>query len=100
MVLDDAAPLEVHEEQLARLEAPEPADLAGWDVEQSRLGAEHDMAVGGLHPTARAKTVAVERRADDAPVGERDRRGPVPGLHQAGVEGVEALQIVGQVLAV
>ena len=52
------------------------------------------------HPTARPQPVAIERRADDAPVGERDRRRTVPRLHQAGVERVEALQLLGQVLAV
>ena len=58
------------------------------------------MAVGRLHPAPGAQAVAVERRPDDAPVGERHRGGTVPGLHQAGVEGVEALQVVGQVVAV
>ena len=37
---------------------------------------------------------------DDPPVGERDRRRPVPRLHQAGVVGVEALQLVRHVVAV
>ena len=58
------------------------------------------MPVGRLHPAAGAQPVAVERRADHAPVGEGDRGGPVPRLHQAGVEGVEALQVLGQVVAV
>ena len=36
LVLDDPAPLEVDEEQLARLQAPEAPDLLGRDVEQAR----------------------------------------------------------------
>ena len=44
----------------------------------------------GLEPAARAQAVAVERRADHASVGERDRRRAVPRLHQALVVGVEA----------
>ena len=100
LVLDDPAPLEVDQEQLARLQAPEPQDLLGGDVQQAGLRAEHDVPVGRLHPAARPQAVAVERGADHAAVGERHRRGPVPGLHQAGVEGVEALQVVRQVVAV
>jgi hypothetical protein len=100
LVLDDAAALEIDEEQLARLQAPEAAHLLGRDVEQAGLGAEHDVPVGGLHPAARPQPVAVERRAGHAAVGERHRRGPIPGLHQAGVERVEALEVLRQVLAV
>ncbi len=58
------------------------------------------MAVGRLDPPPRSQPVAVERRPHHSPVCERDRGGAVPGLHQAGVEGVEALQVVGQVVAV
>ncbi len=58
------------------------------------LRAQHDEAVDGLHPAPGPQAVAVERGADDAPVGEGHRRRAVPGLHQAGVEGVEALQLL------
>ena len=64
------------------------------------FGGEHDPAVGGLVPAAGAEAVAVERRADHAPVGERDRGRPVPRLHQALVERVEAAQLGGHVVAV
>ncbi len=93
-VLDDAPPLEVDEEQLAGLQAPKTPDALGRDVEQSALRAEHHEAVDGLHPAPGPQAVAVERRADHAPVGERDRGGPVPRLHQAGVEGVEVAQLL------
>ena len=91
--------LEVDEEELARLQAAEALHVAGLDVEHAGLGAEHDPAVLRLHPAAGAQAVAVERRADDAAVRERDRRGAVPRLHQARVEGVEALELVGEVVA-
>ena len=43
----------------------------------------HDHAVVVGDPVARrAQAVAVEHRADDRAVGERDRRGTVPRLHQ------------------
>ncbi len=99
-VLDDAPLCEVDEEQLAGLQAAEAGDALGGDVEEPGLRAQHDVPVGGLNPAPGAQSVAVERRADDAPVGEGDRGGAVPGLHQAGVEGVEALQVVGQVGAI
>ncbi len=100
LVLHDPPALQIDEEQLAGLQAAEPAYVLGRDVEQTRLGAQHDVPVGGLHPTAGAQAVAVECRADDAAVGEGHRGGAVPRLHQARVEGVEALQVVGQVVAV
>ena len=66
-------------------------------LEHARLRGEHDPAVLRLEPAARAQPVAVERRADHAPVGEGDRGRPVPGLHQALVVLVEAPQLVGHV---
>ena len=57
----------------------EDADLAGED----------HPAVGGLPPAGGAQAVAVEHRADQRPVGERDARRAVPRLHQARVELVE-----------
>ena len=73
--------------------------FSGALVEHARLGGEHDPAVGGLVPAAGAEAVAVERRADHAPVGERDRRRAVPRLHQALVERVEAAQLGRHVVA-
>ena len=98
-VLDDPAALEVDEEDLAGLQAALAQDVLGRLVDHAGLGAQHDPAVLGLQPAAGAQAVAVERRADHAPVGERDRGGAVPRLHQARVEGVEALQVLGQVVA-
>ena len=99
-VVDDHAALEVDEEELAGLQAALALDLVGRNVHHAGLGAEHDPAVLGLQPAAGAQAVAVQRRADHAAVGERDRRRAVPRLHQAGVEGVEALQVLGQVVPV
>ena len=99
LVGDDPALLEVDEEELARLQAALADDVGGRLVHHAGLGAEHDPAVLGLQPAARAQAVAVERRADHAAVGERDRGGAVPRLHQTGVEGVEAREVLGQVVA-
>ena len=48
-------------------------------------GRARDETVVRDRPAQRAQPVPVERRADDAPVGEDDRRGAVPRLDEAGV---------------
>ena len=83
---------------LPGLQAPLAQDVLGRLVEHAGLGAEHDPAVLGLQPAAGPQAVAVERRADHAAVGERDRGGAVPRLHQARMEGVEVLQVLGQIV--
>ena len=100
LVLDDAVALEVDEEELARLQAAEALDLRVLDRQQAGLGPQHDEAVVRLDPATGAQAVAVQRRADDRAVGEGHRGGAVPRLHETGVEGVEALEVVGQILAV
>ena len=74
LVLDDPALLEVDEEDLARLQPAEALDVLRVDRQHPGLGAEHDEAVLGLDPATGTQAVAVERRADDPPVGEADRR--------------------------
>ena len=98
-VLDDPAAREVDEEEVAGLQAALAQDVLRRLVDHAGLRAEHDPAVLGLQPAAGAQAVAVERRADHAAVRERDRRRPVPRLHQARVERVEALEVVGDVRA-
>ena len=100
LVFDDPALLEVNEENLAWLKPPEALYVLRLDCKHSRLRAEHHEAVLGLNPAARAQPIAVERRANNAAVCEADRSWPVPRLHQAGVEGVEALQCRREVGAV
>ncbi len=79
----------VDQQHAARLQTALGHDALGGDVEDADLAGQDDEAVVG-HPVARrAQAVAVQDRADEAAVGEGDRRGPVPGLHEAGVEGVE-----------
>ncbi len=98
VVLDDPAAVEIDEKELARLEATLAQDVLRRHVEHARLRGEHDPPVLGLEPAPGPQAVAVEGRADHAPVREGDRRRPVPGLHQALVVGVEALQLVGQIV--
>ena len=63
------------------------------DGQRAGLGGEHDLAVAGLDPAARAQAVAVQRRPDQVAVGEGDDGGPVPRLHEARVVLVEAAHL-------
>ncbi len=91
VVGDDALLAGVDEEHAARLQPPLLLHVLHRDVEDAHLGRhDHQAVVGDVVP-GWAQAVAVERGAHQFPVGEGDRRRPVPGLHQAGVELVEGL---------
>ena len=98
LVLDDLAFLEVEQENLAGSQAALALDVLGRDRHHARLRREHHIALGVLDPAAGPQPVAVEDRAGDAPVGEHDRCRPVPGLDQARMEVVEALDVRIEVL--
>ena len=68
-------------------------DVFGRDVEHAGLRSHDDEAVAGDAVARGAQAVAIEDGADLPAVGERDRRGAVPGLHQAGVILVERAQV-------
>jgi hypothetical protein len=89
LVLDDAALLRVDQEHATGLEAPLADDLGGVDVEHADLAREHDEAVVGDDVPARTQPVAVEGGADELAVGEDDRGGAVPRLHEHRVVLVE-----------
>ncbi len=88
-VRHEPAALEIYQEHTAGLETPLRLHVLGVDRHDADL-ARHDHAVVvGEVIAARTQAVAVEHRADVLAVRECDRRGPVPRLHQAGVELVE-----------
>ncbi len=88
-VLEDPVAAGVGEEDPARLQ-PALAHHGGRvEVQHPDLAGQDDQAVLGHPVPARAQAVAVEHRADDRAVGERDARRAVPGFHQRGVELVE-----------
>ena len=60
----------------------------------AHLGGHDDHVVLGDQIACRAQTVAVERGADLAPVGEGDRSRSVPGLHRGGVIFVEGTALL------
>ena len=89
LVLDDPAARGVGQEDPAGLQ-PAFADHRGRvDVQHADLAGQHDQAVAGDPVPAGAQSVPVQHRPDRGAVGERDQGGPVPWLHQRGVEPVE-----------
>ena len=93
LVVDDAALLEVDEQHPPRLEPPLADDPGLRDVEHPDLGGHDDPMVVGHDVARRAQAVPVEGRADLAAVGERDRGGAVPGLHEGRVVLVEGAAV-------
>ena len=89
LVGDDPALRRVDEEHLPRREAALLDHPLRGDVEHAGLAAEDDESVAGHPVPAGPQAVAVQDRADEGAVGEGHAGGPVPGLHQAGVEPVE-----------
>ena len=89
LVADDAPLLEVDEQHASRLEPPLADDPLLGDVEHPDLGGHDDAMVVGHHVAGGPQAVPVEGRPDLAPVGERDRGGAVPGLHEGRVVLVE-----------
>ena len=79
----------VDEEHLARVQAPLQHDVLGRDVEHPDLRGHDDEVVVRDAVARRPQAVAIEHGADDRAVGEGDRRGAVPRLHERRVVLVE-----------
>jgi hypothetical protein len=94
VVVDDAAFFQVHEQHLARLQAPLLDDPRLRNVEHADLRRHDDQIVVGDDEPRRTQAVAVERGTDLPAVGERHRRRAVPRLHQRGVVLVERAPIL------
>ena len=86
---DDAMLVQVDEQHLAGLQAPLGDDAFLGNGQHAHLGGEHEEAVVGDEVARGPEAVAVERRADLAPVGESHGGRAVPRLHQRGVIFVE-----------
>ena len=89
LVVDDAPLGGVDQEDLSGVQPLLHEDLLGGDVEDAHLGGHDDHAVRRDVVARRPEPVPVEHGADDGSVGEGDRSGPVPRLHQRGVVLVE-----------
>ena len=92
VVRDDPALRRVDQEDAARVQPLLDHDVGGRDVEHADFRRHHDEIVLGDVVARRPQAVAVEHGADHRAVGERQRRGAVPRLHQRGVVLVEGAQ--------
>jgi len=86
VVADDAALFKVDQQHAPRLETALALDAFRLDVQHADLGRHDDQAVLGDVVARRPEPVAVQHRADADAVRKRDRRRPVPRLHEAGVK--------------
>ena len=93
LVVDDAALFHVDQEHLARLQAPLLDDLFFRNRQHARFGGHDHHVVVGHQIAGRTQTVAVERRADLATIGEGDGGGAVPRLHHRRVIFVESATV-------
>ena len=93
-VIEDPARRSVDEEEPPGFEAPLPGDTLLGHIEHARLGGHDHEPVLGHEVSRGTQAVAVERRTDDASVGEGDCRRTVPGLEQRPVKLVEGTPLI------
>jgi len=89
VVRNHPALFEVDQQHLAGLQPPLGDDVFFGNFQHAHFGRHHDAVVAGDEIARRAQAVAVERGADLAAVGKRNRGGAVPRLHDRGVIFVE-----------
>ena len=94
VVGNEPALFEVDQQHLAGLQPPLGDDLVLGDLQHAHFGRHDDAVVAGHEIARRAQAVAVERGADLAAVGERDRGRAVPRLHHRGVIFVEGAALL------
>ena len=94
VVGNEAALLEVDQQHLAGLQPPLGDDLVLGNLQHAHFGRHHDAVVLGDEIARGPQAVAVERGADLAAVGEGDRGGAVPRLHQRGMIFVEGAALL------
>src|SRR5690606_8953115 len=100
VVLDEATFCRVDQEHFAGAKASLANDTARFDVENADLARQHDKTVVGDEKATGAKTVAVQRCADHAAVGEDKCGRAIPRLHEHRVVLVERAQIGSDVYLV
>src|SRR5216683_3140747 len=79
-IMQDLVPLEIEGKHLPR---PEPGlfdDAIVVQLNRADLGAGDDQTLGGDLVATRPQAIAIERGADEATIGERQRGGTVPWL--------------------
>ena len=91
VVRNDATLLQIDQQHLAGLKPPFGDDFFLRNRQNAHFRRHDHEAVVGDEIARRPQAVAVQRRADLAPVGEGHRRRAVPWLHQGGVIFVKRL---------
>ncbi len=91
LVVHDTALDRIDQEDLARVQALLDQHVLRRHVEHADFGGHDDQVVLGDVVARRSQTVAIEHRADQPAVGERNRRRSIPRLHQRRVVVVERL---------
>ena len=81
IVTDDASLCCVDEEDPARVKAPFHQYLFRWNVQDANFRRHNNQVVFSNVVSGRSQPVAIEYRADQRAVGERDGGGAIPGLH-------------------
>ena len=89
LIGDEPAFVKIDQQHLARLQSPLLDDVLFRYRQHAHLGRHHDAVVTRDVVTRRPQSVAVERGADLAAIGEGDGRGAVPWLHQRRIVFVE-----------
>ena len=89
VVADDAALAGIDQQHFAGTQAILADDVVGGDVEDADFRRHDHEVVLGDAVARRPQAVAIEHRADQRTVGEGDRGGTVPRLHQRRVVLVE-----------
>ncbi len=94
LVVDDAPLFHIDQEHLARLQTPLLDNFLFRNWQDAGFGSHDHHVVVGHQVAGRTQAVAVERRANLAPVGKRHRRRAVPRLHHRGVVFVEGAAVL------
>lgn len=85
LVVTHLARRHVDLEHLAGPQAAAHEDVRGVDLDGPHLGGQQEAVVARHVVARRAQAVAVQRRPQRPPVGERDGGRTVPGLHEHGL---------------
>ena len=95
LVLDNAALTGVNQEDAAGAQTLLELDIFRRHIQHPHLGGHDHHVVMGDIVAGRAQAVAIQHRADDLAVCERNGRRAVPGFHQTGVILIERLALRG-----
>ena len=95
LILIEDVVLKIGQHHLAWAEATAVHDLLGIEIHQSGFRASNHQVILGDEESTRPQAVAIQRRANDVPVGKGNRRRSVPRLNAVAVIGQEGRMTAG-----